>query len=274
MFAGTGVTWAQVLGGILSVVLVIAAGNILRTILTYFVFPRTSMDVGARYAILAVLRYLTIGLAIIFALASLGLDTSSLGWFFGMAGVGLGLGLQDVIGNFFSGIIMLIERPIRVGDTVQVGDAVGKVEDIRMRGTVIRTFDNTSVMIPNRQMLGERVTNLSYGMQRARVKILLGVEYGTDPDRVKAILSSEALRHPDILDDPAPVVWFSDFGASSLDFTLLCHTARVTGRASVASELRFSILSRLEREHIQIAFPQMDIRVKDLPPGTSTPPSA
>ncbi len=261
IFGGAGMTWAQLLGGILEVVVVLAAGWLVRMILTYFVFPRTTMEIGARYAIHAVLRYLVIVLAFVFALDAIGLDTSSLGWFFGAAGVGLGLGLQDVIGNFFSGLVMLVERPIRVGDTVQVGDAVGKVEDIRMRGTVIRTFDNTSITIPNRQMLNDRVTNLSYGMRHARVKLELGVDYATNPLRVKEILLEEARGHPDVLLDPEPIVWFANFGESSIDFTLLCYTDKVTGRFTVASELRFRLFDRLGREGVKIPFPQLDIHL-------------
>ena len=124
---GEGLTWGQMLGGFAKIFVVILLGWLLKSILTFFVFPKSKIGVGARYAILAVLRYAVIALVAVFALAALGIDTSSLGWFFGAAGVGIGFGLQDIIGNFISGLIMLIERPIRVGDNVQIGEAVGKV---------------------------------------------------------------------------------------------------------------------------------------------------
>ncbi len=245
--------------------LALAAGWLVRQTLTFFVFPRTRLEIGARYAILAVLRYTVIALAFVLALGAVGIETGSLGWFFGAAGVGIGLGLQDVIGNFFSGLIMLVERPIRVGDTVQVGETTGRVEDIRMRGTVIRTYENTSVTIPNRQMLGERVTNLSYGMGHTRLKIEVGVDYGEDPRRVRDLLLEVATQHSDVLADPEPTVWFMNFGASSIDFTLLCYTPRLTSRFAVASDLRYAIFETLRRHGISIPFPQLDLHVKEAP---------
>jgi small-conductance mechanosensitive channel len=254
-------TWGRVLGAIFKVVAVLVFGWLLRQTLTFFVFPRSRMEIGARYAILAMMHYLVIALAFVFALEGLGLDTSSLGWFFGAAGVGIGLGLQDVIGNFFSGLIMLVERPIRVGDTVQVADVVGKVQDIRMRGTVIRTFDNTTVLIPNRQMLGERVTNLSYGLGHARVTVQVGVDGDADPRRVQELLLDVARGHADLLADPAPTVWFTNFAASSIDFTLVGFTAKVADRIEVASDLRQEVFGRLRQEGIGVSLPRMDVHL-------------
>ncbi|MFV1959167.1 MAG: mechanosensitive ion channel family protein, partial [Planctomycetota bacterium] len=236
---GTGtVTWGHLLGGVGRIAVVLLAGWFLRNVLTYFIFPRARVELGARYAINAVLRYVVWALVIVFGLDALGVDTSSLGWFFGAAGVGIGLGLQDIIGNFVSGLIMLLERPIRVGDVIQVGDALGKVEAIRMRGTVLRTFDNTTILIPNRQMLSERVTNRSYGMRYARVTVDVGVGYDADPARVQEILLSVARAEDDVLDDPAPWAAFMGYGPSSLDFSLRCNTGNVNGRLGLASRLR------------------------------------
>ena len=261
IFGSGSLTWGRLLGGLANIAIVIVLSWLIRSILTYIVFPRANAEVGARYALLAVLKYLTWALVGVFVLDAIGLDVSSLGWFFGAAGVGIGLGLQDVIGNFVSGLIMLIERPIRVGDVVQVGDVLGTVEDIRIRGTVIRTFDNTAVTIPNRQMLGERVTNMSYAMQYARVKIEVGVAYEEDPKAVEQVLLDIAQAHPDVLDEPAPSVILSNFGPSSVDLTLICHTGKVTGRLGVSSTLRYQIFEALKARDIRIPFPQMDVHV-------------
>jgi small-conductance mechanosensitive channel len=267
IFAGAALTWGESLRGVARVLAVLVLGWFLKNLLTFFVFPRSNVEVGARYAILAILRYLVIIFAVVFGLEAVGLSTSSLGWFMGAAGIGLGFGLRDILGNFFSGLIMLLERPIRVGDMIQVGDAAGTVEDIRMRGTAIRTWDNTRVLIPNQQMLGERVTNLSYKLGHSRITVNVGVGYDEDPHRVREILLEVARSHEDVMSDPAPVVRFQNFGNSSLDFTLLCHTTNVTSRVSIASDLRYRIFERFRKEEIEIPFPQQDIHIKDLPPG-------
>ena len=268
IFGSDGVTWGQAIGGVLNVVGVLYAGWVIRSILTYFVFPRSKVSVGARYAILAILRYIVVAMAFVFGLSALGIDTSSFGWFFGAAGIGIGFGLQDVIGNFISGLIMLVERPLRVGDWVTIGEATGTIESIHMRGTTLRTFDNTTVLIPNRQLLGERVTNLTKGMARARIRMPIGVAYGSDPDAVRAILLDVARAHPGILDDPEPSVIFDAFGASSLDFFLVCHTDQIKERVGISSALRLEILRRLGEAGIEIPFPQSDIHIRSgLPPA-------
>jgi len=265
--SGGDLTWGHVLGGVFRVVGVLMLGWFVRNLLTYFVFPRSKVGVGARYAILAVLRYTVVALAIVFALGALGVDTSSLGWFFGAAGIGIGIGLQDIIGNFISGLIMLIERPIRVGDMVTIGDASGTVENIHMRGTVLRTFDNTTVLIPNRQLLGERVTNLTHGMAHTRMLIPVGVAYGTDTERVREVLLSVARDHPKVVGEPPPNVLLQDFGASSLDFTLVCYTNELRSRVAISSELRLEVLRRLQKAGIEIPFPQTDLHIRSgLPP--------
>ena len=253
---------------------VLFAGWLLKNILTFFVFPGSRVGVGARYAILAVLRYAMIALAAVFAIGAFGVDTSSLGWFFGAAGIGIGLGLQDIIGNFVSGLIMLIERPINVGDNVQIGAAMGTVENIHMRGTVLRTFDNTTVLIPNRQVLGETVTNLTHKMSHARVIVEIGVAYGSDLAQVRRILLGVAAANPDVVDAPEPAVQLHNFADSSLLFRLITHTPKLTGRFGVASALRTAIYDRLNEEGVEIPFPQTDLHLKSgWPPKPDAPPA-
>lgn len=266
VLAGGSVTWGDLVTGAWRVFLTLAIGWLIRSILIYFVFPRSQASVGARYAILAVMRYIVVGVAIVFVLTAFGVDSSSLSWFFGAAGIGLAFGLQDIISNFVSGLIMLVERPMRVGDLVQVGTTMGNVEEIRMRGTVLRTFDNTTVLIPNSQMLGERVTNLTHGMGHSRIKVELVVPHDADPSQVESILLGAADAHPDVLKEPAPFVWFTQFTPSSLDFVLVCFTGELRKRIGIASRMRFDIIERLREAGIEIPHPQQDVHFHGLPP--------
>jgi len=265
-------TWGHLFGGFLKIVVVLWVGWLIRSVLTYFVFPHSAIGVGGRYAILAVMRYTIVAIAIVLGLAAFGVDTGSLGWFFGAAGVGLAFGLQDVIGNFVSGLIMLVERPIRVGDVVQIGTSMGTVEEIKMRGTTLRTFDNTTLLIPNSQMLGERVTNMTHGLGHSRLKIPLMVPHDADPRQVESILLTAAHANEDVLEDPKPFVWFSEFSPSSLDFTLICFTAQLRGRFGIASRLRFAIMDSLKEAGIEIPFPQQDLHIRSAPPGAEPGP--
>lgn len=269
-------TWARFLGGVVAVGLVLLLARLVRTILTFLAFPRSRLDVGARYAILAMLRYVAWGLAILFGLGAIGADTASLAWFFGAAGIGVGLGLQDVLANFFSGLIMLLERPVRVGDLIDVDGMTGTVEEVRMRGTLIRTPQNTTVLVPNRQMMAQRLSNLSYGVTHGLVELRVGVAYATDPKRVERVLLEIARADRDVLRYPEAVVRFTGFGDSALEFVLLCHTDRVRDRGAVASALRFAVMDAFGREGIQIPAPQREVRLQTppAPAGAPVPPGS
>jgi potassium efflux system protein len=265
-----GLTWAHLLLGLARVAATIWIGWLIRSVLTYFFFPRSQIGVGGRYAILAVLRYSIVAIALVFGLSALGIDMGSLSWFFGAAGIGLAFGLQDIIGNFVSGLIMLVERPIRVGDVVQIGTETGAVEEIRMRGTTLRTFDNTTLLIPNSQMLGERVTNLTHGLGHARVKIPVIAPHDVDMALMESILLEAAASNEDVLADPAPFVWLSEFSPSSLDFTLVCFTPQLRARFSVASQVRLKIMEGMRAAGIHLPYPQQQVHISaDLPPGVS-----
>jgi small-conductance mechanosensitive channel len=170
---------------------------------------------------------------------------------------------------------MLIERPVRVGDFVVVGDAAGTVEAIRIRGTLIRTPENTTMLVPNRQMLGERVSNLSYGIQHRRVEVTIGVAYDTDPERVRRILLEIARRHPLVAADPAPFVQLQGFGDSALNFVLFAQSRSPLEVFQVASDLRFQILREFRRANIEIPFPRRDLRLVDgsVPGAPDRPPA-
>ncbi len=276
IISGWGPTYGGVASAVVSIAIVLIVGAFLKNLLIFILFPRTGTDVGARYAILAILRYTMWIIAALMALDALGVETSTFAVFAGAFGVGLAFGLQDIFANFFAGLIMLLERPVRVGDVIEVGGSSGRVEAIKLRGTLIRTFDNTTIMIPNRQLIGERLSNLTWDMNFARMQLDVGVTYDADPREVERILLGIARREPKILHDPAPFVRFTNFGDSSLDFSLRCYTADTGGRWGLASELRTRIFEELKKADVEIPFPQRDIHIRtsvsaELP--TSTPPA-
>ena len=258
LFGGFGPRVGPLLTGLGAAIVVVIAGWFLRTVLIFFVFPRADVERGARYATLTILRYVVIVVAALFVLKAVGLDTSALAVFAGAFGVGLAFGLQDIFANFFSGLIMLVERPVRVGDAVQVGGTSGHIEAIRLRGTTIRTFDKNTVTIPNRQLISERVTNLSRDREQARITLLVGAGYESDPTHVKKVLRQVVENDGRVQN---PLVLLDGFGESSLDFSLRCYTDHVSDRGAIGSDLRSAVLMAFRREGIDIPAPQRDVRV-------------
>jgi len=270
---GGTLTWGRVVGGFARMAGVIVFGRVLRTVLTFLVFPRAEVDIGVRYATLAILRYVVIAVVAMLAFDALGMDTGSLAWFLGAAGIGLGLGMQDLLGNFFSGLFMLVERPIRVGDLVEVGPTTGTVEAIRMRGTLLRTGHNTTVLVPNRQMMAERLTNLSHGLTYALVEVKVTVAHGTDPAKVERVLLALARANTSVVGDPSPSVRIAELSPTGLVFALYARTWRVRDRGGVASDLRYAILEAFAREGLDL--PQPAARVVGAPPPPlPVPPKA
>ena len=182
--------------------------------------------------------------------------------FAGGASVGLAFGMKDIFSNFFSGLIMLLERPVRVGDTIEVSGNKGKVEAIRLRGTTLRTFDGTMVIVPNTEMIGSSLANLSYTLETARMQIDVGVSYGESPAKVEEVLLRVARADWRVLGDPEPVVRFNNFGASSLDFCLRVWTHEIDARWAMISELRAKVFEAFREEGIEIPFPQTDLHIR------------
>ncbi|MGE0192059.1 MAG: mechanosensitive ion channel family protein [Planctomycetota bacterium] len=277
---GSGPTWGGLFGGFVGVASVILIGALVRNLLIFLVFPRIDLDAGIRYAVLTILRYVIWVVTAMMLLEVLGIDTSALAVFAGAFGVGLAFGLQDIFANFFSGLIMLLERPVRIGDTVEVGGTSGTVEAIRLRGTKIRTLDQTTVTIPNREMIGERLTNLSYDMPTARIVVNVGVGYGSDMRVVAETLLDVARRDGRILQDPEPHARLMGFGESSVDWVLRCWTGASSDRFAISSDLHRAVFSAFQRAGIEIPFPQRDLNIREWPkawpkagqaPGTEPP---
>jgi potassium-dependent mechanosensitive channel len=179
--------------------------------------------------------------------------------------VGLGFGLQEIFANFVSGLIILFERPVRVGDIVTVDDISGVVSRIRIRATVITDFDRKELIVPNREFITGRVLNWTLSDQMNRVVINVGVAYGSDIDRVRDLLVKTASDNSFVLADPAPMATFEGFGDSSLCFVLRCYLPNLENRSSVVHDLHTKIHDRCRDEGIDIAFPQLDLHIRTSP---------
>lgn len=250
--------------GIVTLFTVILLTRLIQWFLSSRVFPHTELDLGLREAISSITGYVGIIIAILISLGAVGLDLSNLALVIGALSVGIGFGLQAIFSNFISGLILLFERPVKVGDWVVVGDKEGTIKKIRVRSTEIQTFQNASVIVPNSQLISETVTNWTLHDKVGRVEIKVGVAYGSDTEKVREVLLAVAEDHPAVRALPAPVIIFTKFGDSSLDIELRCFIRNIRDVFTVSSELRFDVDNAFRKNKITIPFPQRDLHVKTL----------
>ncbi len=221
-----------------------------------------AIDSGVKGSIERFSRYLVITLGAFIALDTIGISLSSLAALGAVLMVGIGFGLQNIAQNFVSGIIILLERPIKKGDIVDVGGVSGRVLDIRVRSTIIETRDDVAIIVPNSQFIAEQVVNDSFSGEKIRRTLGVGVAYGSDVKKVTEILLKVASDHKQILQEPASKVYFMDFGNSSLDFELRFWVNELWTTDGILSDLRYAIDQEFRDADVCIPFPQRDLHIK------------
>ncbi|MGJ0622850.1 mechanosensitive channel MscK [Xenorhabdus bovienii] len=228
-------------------------------LLEVLVLSRLQLQQGSSYAIKTTLTYLIIGVGGISALGTLGLSWNKLQWLAAALSVGLGFGLQEIFANFVSGLIILFERPVRIGDTVTIGTYSGSVSKIRIRATTITDFDRKEVIIPNRAFVTERLINWTLSDTITRIIIKVGVAYGSDLDKVKEVLLKAAKDNPRVMNEPIPQVYFMSFGASTLDHELRLYVKELGDRSHTVDEVNRNIDKLCRENDINIAFNQLEV---------------
>jgi len=224
---------------------------------------KANIDPGVRYSIAVLIGYLGWVVAGWGVMSIFGINMDKLAMVLGALSVGLGFGLQHIVNNFFSGVLILFERPIKKGDWVNVNGLEGIVTNIKIRSTELKTFDETSVVIPNADILSNSLVNMTHTDMLGRCVIHVGVAYGSDLHKVKQILIDCAKRHPKVQEGREPTVFLSEFGDSSINFDLMVIISDVMSRRSAQSEIMFDIYDTFEKEGIEIPFPQRVVHIKE-----------
>jgi potassium-dependent mechanosensitive channel len=248
----------RVLGWVL---LVAIAARIVANLVKQRVLQETGINRGVQEAIAVILRYSLIFIGCIVVLQSSGINLSSLTLLASALGVGAGLGLQNIVKDIGSGLVLVFERPVQVGEFVQIGDQMGTVERIGARSAEIRTLDQVSIIVPNSQFLENRVINWSHRNPISRIRVPVNVAYKSDPEQVRELLLRTGRQHPDVLATPPALVLFRSFGESALQFDLLVWVAQPSRQFIIASDLLFMLSKALREEGIEIPYPQRDVHV-------------
>ena len=235
-------------------------------------FTRVRTARGVPYAVSNLARYSVIFLGFLVGLSAAGVEITKLAIVAGGLGVGIGFGLQNVVNNFVSGLILLFERPIDVGDTIEVSDTSGTMKHIGIRASVIRTFDGAEVIVPNGILISDSVTNWTLSDRRRRIDLDVGVEYGTPAQRVIDLLVGVAKANPKVIPDPEPRAYFENFGDSSLDFKLRAwiDADSATTIHSIRSEIAVAVQQALDDAGIGVPFPQRDLHLISVPPNAAS----
>lgn len=235
----------------------------IRRFMVHKVLKRYHIDVGTKQSIGTMVKYLLILAGIFSILQTNGIDLSAFGILAGALGVGIGFGLQNITNNFISGLIILFEQPIKVGDRIEVGDVTGDVIKISARSTMIVTNDNITIIVPNSQFIDSQVINWSHNERKIRFNFPVGVSYKENPEKVREILLDVANANKGVLTTPEPDVLFEDYGDSSINFNLRVWTTEYINRPKILkSQLYYEIFRRFGEEGIEIPFPQRDLHLR------------
>lgn len=260
------------LGNVLAFLITVWAAFLLSRFLRFMleedVYPRVRLARGVPYAISTMVNYVILLVGFLFAVAAMGIDMTKFTILAGAFGVGLGFGLQNIVNNFVSGLILLFERPVNVGDMIQVGQREGRLRRVGMRASVIHTLEGSEVIVPNGQLVSEEVLNWTLSDQQRRLEINVGVAYGTDPEVVIELLTAMASKHADIMAEPSPETLFVGFGDSALNFQVRAWTNRFERWIQIKSELTIGVNATLRDAGIAIPFPQRHLHIHDANAGT------
>lgn len=245
------------------VAIVFCVAHVFKQYILTRVLSRTGMSPALQKVISRFAGYFVLMIGLFISFQVVGIDLGSLAFLAGAFGLGLGFGLQNIISNFVSGLIILVERPIVVGDRIDVGGIEGDVVEIKARSTTIITNDNISIIVPNSEFISARVINWSHGDPKVRFRIPIGVAYGSDPRQVERLLLEVAATVEDVMKDPPPAVRFASFGDSSLNFELCVWTCTlVHNKTRLISEINFRVFDKFKEHGIEIPFPQRDIHIR------------
>jgi len=256
----------------LLVLLLFFVASRMRAWLTGRLLAGTRLDASARQAVGALFHYSVVFLGLLVILQTSGIDLTALSVAAGGLGIGIGFGLQNIANNLVSGLIVLLERPVKLGDRIEVAGTEGQVVEIRARSTTVLTNDNIAIIIPNSRFITEEVINWSYSDPKVRFRIPVSVGYDSDVRLVEQLLLEVARANPDVLDDPAPAVRFLEFGDSGLLFELRAWTTTLIQRkGKLVSDLNFAILDAFRAHGITIPYPQRDVHLKPELPEARKP---
>jgi potassium efflux system protein len=273
------VTLANLLLAIPAAVMTIVAAKNLPGLLEIALLQHLPLENAVRYAITSISRYTILMLGIAMTFNSLGVRWASVQWLVAALGVGLGFGLQEIFANFVSGLILLFEQPVRVGDVVTVGDTTGTVSKIRMRATTVMNFDQQELVIPNKDLVTGRLLNWTLSDSTNRMILDIGVAYGTDTTRACQILREICIEHPNVLKDPEPTAFFEIIGDSTLQLKVRLFLSSLDLRLPTRHDLLTKVHERFKEEGIEMSYPTRDLHIRSMPKewtdgvGLKLPPS-
>jgi small-conductance mechanosensitive channel len=247
------------------------ASRILQRVLRAQIFARMRIDEGIQYTLYRISHYLIMIIGAVVAFQFIGIDLTGLAIILGFLSVGIGFGLQNITSNFVAGLILLLERPIKVGDRIMVGDQEGDVVEIKMRSTTIRTLNNIALIVPNSEFVSSKLENWSYGDQRVRLDIDVGVSYESDLETVIRSLKEVAEEQREVLKNPAPDVLHQGFGDSAWNMRLRVWIEHPRRHLQVRSDINCAIVRKFQRNEVEIPFPQRDLHLRSSLPLSVTP---
>lgn len=258
----TSITFASLVMFVVVVLVFFVVSRFLNRYLLRKLLSRFSIAQGVQFTMRRIIHYLIMIIGTVTAFQFIGIDLSGLAVIFGLLSVGIGFGLQNLTSNFISGVILLFERPINVGDRITVGDTEGDVLSINMRSTTISSLQNISIIVPNSDFISSQVINWSHGDPRVRLDIDVGVSYNSNLDTVIKALVEVAEEHPGVLDNPRCNVLFRGFGDSAWNLTLCAWISNPKGHHQIRSELNGNIVRKFREYGVEIPFPQHDLHVR------------